>query len=96
VKKTTIPRHFPYQHPTFGTAKRPKAAFAWEESVYYWWWAYLKRNKEYLACCENGGAGPLSDHYKDFGDVRGKALRLGGLKTTVEPDFLPSRGLKIR
>lgn len=75
MKKTTIPRHFPYQHPTFGTAKRPKAAFAWEGSVYYWWWAYLKRNKEYLACCENGGVGPLSDHYKDFGDVRGESFK---------------------
>lgn len=64
-------RHFPYQHPTFGTAKRPKPSFAWEDSVYYWWWAYLKRNKEYLACCENEGRGALSAHYKDFGDVRG-------------------------
>lgn len=71
MKKKTIPRHFPYQHPTFGTAKRPKPAFAWEGSVYYWWWAYLKRNQEYLACCENAGVGALADHYKDFGDVRG-------------------------
>lgn len=71
MKIKTIPRHFPYQHPTFGTAKRPKPAYAWESSVYYWWWAYLKRNKEYLACCENGGTGIYADHYKDFGDVRG-------------------------
>ncbi len=76
MKKTTIPRHFPYQHPTFGTAKRPKPAFAWEGSVYYWWWAYLKRNKEYLACCENGGAGRLYEHYKDFGDVRGDSFKV--------------------
>lgn len=75
MKKKTIPRHFPYQHPTFGTAKRPKPAFAWEGSVYYWWWAYLKRNKEYLACCENGGSGRLSEHYKDFGDVRGDSFK---------------------
>ncbi len=75
MKKKSIPRHFPYQHPTFGTAKRPKPAFAWEGSVYYWWWAYLKRNKEYLACCENGGAGRLSEHYKDFGDVRGDSFK---------------------
>lgn len=75
MAKKTIPRHFPYQHPTFGTAKRPKPAFAWEGSVYYWWWAYLKRNREYLACCESGGAGKLSKHYKDFGDVRGDSFK---------------------
>jgi hypothetical protein len=75
MAKKTIPRHFPYQHPTFGTAKRPKPAFAWEGSVYYWWWAYLKRNREYLACCESGGAGKLSKHYKDFGDVRGGSFK---------------------
>lgn len=73
--KSNFSRHFPYQHPTFGTAKRPKSASAWEGSVYYWWWAYLKRNKEYLACCENGGSGRLSDHYKDFGDVRGESFK---------------------
>ena len=71
MKKSTFPRHFPYKHPTFGTAKRPKPASAWESSVYYWWWAYLKRNKEYLACCESGGKGELADLYSDFGDVRG-------------------------
>jgi hypothetical protein len=69
--KSTVPRHFPYKHPTFGTVKRPKPASAWEESVYYWWWAYLKRNKTYLACCESGGGGELADFYRDFGDVRG-------------------------
>lgn len=75
MKKKADSRHFPYQHPTFGTAKRPKPAFAWESSVYYWWWAYLKRNKEYLACCESGGMGQLSDHYRDFGDVRGNDFK---------------------
>lgn len=67
----TVQRHFPYKHPTFGTAKRPKPASAWEGSVYYWWWAYLKRNKGYLDCCEKGGSGALAQLYADFGDVRG-------------------------
>lgn len=75
MKKKAFPRHFPYQHPTFGTAKRPKSASAWEGSVYYWWWAYLKRNKQYLDCCERGGRGELSEHYKDFGDVRGDSFK---------------------
>lgn len=30
----------------------------------------MKRNKDYLECCENGGTGLLTEHYKDFGDVR--------------------------
>lgn len=62
--------HFPYKHPTFGTAKNPKPETAWKNSVYYWWWAYLRKNQEYLKCCENGGEGRLSKLYMDFGDVR--------------------------
>lgn len=61
-------RHFAYAHPLFGTKSSPKTG---ANSVYYWWWAYLKRNKEYLACCESGGKGSLSGLYADFGDVRG-------------------------
>ncbi len=71
IKKKPYQRHFAYQHPTFGTKHRLKADTAWKKSIYYWWWAYLKRNKEYLACCEKGGQGKLSDLFVDFGDVRG-------------------------
>ena len=63
-------RHFPYKHPTFGTDKNPKPKYAWENSVYYWWFEYLKRNEDYLKCCESGGKGKLANLYKDFGDVR--------------------------
>lgn len=63
-------RHFPYKHPTFGTDKNPKQKSAWESSVYYWWFEYLKRNEDYLKCCENGGKGKLANLYKDFGDIR--------------------------
>ena len=65
----TIGRHFPYEHPTFGTDKRPKAESAWKKSVYYWWWEYLRRNQEYIECCKSGGKGNLAELYKDFGDV---------------------------
>jgi hypothetical protein len=66
-----IPRHFPYQHPKFGTDKKRKPESEWKNTVYYWWWAYLKRNTEYLACCSSGGHGDLAGLYADFGDVRG-------------------------
>jgi hypothetical protein len=61
-------RHFPYKHPLFGTKNNPKSG---NNSVYYYWWAFLKRNREYLACCEAGGTGLLACLYTDFGDVRG-------------------------
>jgi hypothetical protein len=44
-------------------------------SPYYWWWEYLRRNNDYLKCCENEGKGKLSELYKDFGDVRGESFR---------------------
>ena len=42
-----------------------------KRSVFYYWWAFLKENADYVACCENGGNGPMSDLYRDFADVRG-------------------------
>lgn len=69
------PRHFPYQHPTFGTDKKPKTPRHWEDTVYYWWWAYLKRSEKYLKTCESGGKGELAKLYKDFGDVRGDSFK---------------------
>ena len=69
--KTPSPkRHFPYRHPTFGTKHRPARKTAWENTVYYWWWAYLKRNTNYVECCDSEGTGELSALYADFGDVR--------------------------
>lgn len=65
----TRQRHFPYQHPTFGTARNPKTASYWKRSVYYWWWEYLRRNEDYRQTIASDGDGPLSDLYRDFGDV---------------------------
>jgi hypothetical protein len=70
-----FPRHFQYKHPTFGTMGKPKPKSAWEGTVYYWWWEYLRRNSEYLKCCESGGRGKLANLYKDFGDVRGDSFK---------------------
>lgn len=63
-------REFLAQHPLFGRASKPLPLRYQERSVYYWWWQHLRRNHDYLACCENGGHGPLSALFADFGDVR--------------------------
>ena len=68
-------RHFPYQHPRFGTKNKPAAISSWRSTVYHWWWYCLKRNCDYLACCESGGVGPLAKLYGDFGDVRGDSFK---------------------
>jgi hypothetical protein len=68
-------RHFPYQHPTFGTESRPKRPWFWEDTVYFLWWSYLKRSKDYLQVCESGGVGDLAALYADFGDVRGDSFK---------------------
>ncbi len=65
-------RHFPYKHPLFGTKNNPKSG---ANSVYYYWWAFLKRNKDYVACCDAGGKGKLATLYVDFGDVRGDSFK---------------------
>jgi hypothetical protein len=63
-------RRFLAPHPTFGTKNKPRNLGFQTKSPYYWWWQYLRRNKDYLACCEKGGKGKLAKLYKDFGDVR--------------------------
>lgn len=62
--------HFLAIHPLIGTKHKRSALHLQQRSPYYWWWAYLKRNEDYLACCERSGKGKLAALYKDFGDVR--------------------------
>jgi hypothetical protein len=62
-------RHFPYQHPTFGTDKRPAPVSAWKDTVYYWWWEYLRRHGGYKRTCQQGGKGRFAKLYVEFGDV---------------------------
>lgn len=62
-------------HPLIGTKHKPAAKHLMERSPYYWWWAYLRRNEDYLACCEAGGSGELAWLYEDFGDVRSDDFR---------------------
>lgn len=56
--------------PNFGTKNKPAKLSLQTRSPYYWWWVYLRRNEDYLKCCENGGKGKCAKLYKDFGDVR--------------------------
>lgn len=64
-----IKQHFAFQHPTFGTDKRPLTPSHWQRSVYYWWFEYLRRNEDYRQTCESKGNGPCHQVYEDFGDV---------------------------
>jgi hypothetical protein len=63
-------RYFPAPTPRFGRRDAPLPVGHQQRSPYYWWWQYLRRNADYLACCEQGGTGPLASIYRDFGDVR--------------------------
>ena len=56
--------------PNFGTKNNPAKLSLQTRSPYYWWWVYLRRNEDYLKCCESGGKGKYAKVYKDFGDVR--------------------------
>lgn len=62
-------------HPLLGTKHKPSALHLQQRSPYYWWWAYLRRNADYIACCERGGGGELASLYADFGDVRSDDFR---------------------
>jgi len=64
-------RYFILQRPKIGSLNNPKASLGGcESSQYYWWWYALTLNDDYIECCNNGGTGPMSALYKDFGDVR--------------------------
>lgn len=71
TKQQPSARHFPYQHPTFGTRLRPADVSKWKGTVYYWWWVYLKENVLYAQTCRSQGEGNLAVLFQDFGDVSG-------------------------
>ncbi len=87
-------RHFPYQHPTFGTEKKPNPKRFWEDTIYFVWWSYLKRSGEYLKTCESGGKKGLTNLYEDFGEVRGDSFKewwstdSRGMRLFAEPEVL--------
>lgn len=91
-------RHFPFKHPTFGTAKAPKSANHWKVSVYYWWYEYLRRNEEYKKTCDRGGIGKLSELYAHFGNVHSGDFKSWwtkderGARLFADP---PTRSLKL-
>jgi len=65
-----MPRRFLAPYPIFGTKNKRLSIGYQKRSPYYWWWQFLRRNKEYLDCCERGGKGEHAQLYADFGDVR--------------------------
>jgi hypothetical protein len=71
-KKRNLSRHFQFQHPTFGTVKKPKSAASWEKTVYFWWYEYLKRNTVYLGLLDSGSD---SEICRDFGDPRYRTFK---------------------
>ncbi len=62
--------HFLAPTPRFGRVNSRLPIGHQQRSPYYWWWQYLRRNADYLACCERGGKGKLAALYAEFGDVR--------------------------
>ena len=66
---------FPAQYPVFGTKNKRKSLSYQQRSPYYWWWAYLRKNENYIVCCNNDGKGEFAELYKDFGDVRDDDFR---------------------
>jgi hypothetical protein len=66
---------FKEPYPSLGSGKSTLILRNLEKSPYYWWWAYLRRNKQYLDCCNKDGKGALAKLYMDFGDVRSDDFR---------------------
>lgn len=62
--------HFAAPTPRFGRKNSRLPVGHQQRSPYYWWWQYLRRNADYLRCCDRGGKGSLAVLYADFGDVR--------------------------
>ncbi len=62
--------HFLAPYPKFGRVGNRLPVIHQHRSPYYWWWAYLRKNADYVKCCEQGGKGRLAHLYADFGDVR--------------------------
>jgi hypothetical protein len=65
-----MPRRFLAPYPIFGTKNKRLPVGYQKRSPYYWWWQFLRRNAEYVECCERVGKGKHAALYKDFGDVR--------------------------
>jgi hypothetical protein len=61
-------RQFSAPHPLWKKSKTEKGV-SWDESPYYFWWRFLRLNRDYEETCRNGGRGPCSKLYEDFGDV---------------------------
>ena len=63
----SLPCHFTFRHPIFGSKKSPSDK--WKNSVYYLWWEFLRRHEGYKKACQIGGNDEYARLYADFGNV---------------------------
>ena len=88
--------HFSAPHPVFGRANTRLNISYQQRSPYYWWWQYLRRNEDYIACCEREGKGKLARLYGDFGDVRSDDFHKWWAAGERGPKLFGEQPLKIK
>jgi hypothetical protein len=88
--------HFAAPYPVFGRANARLNVSHQQRSPYYWWWQCLRRNADYLKCCEQGGKGKLAKLYRDFGDVRSDDFHRWWTEDQRGPRLFGEQPLKIK
>ncbi len=88
--------HFSAPHPVFGKVNARLNVSYQQRSPYYWWWQYLRRNEDYIACCEREGKGKLARLYGDFGDVRSDDFHKWWTEGERGPKLFGEQPLKIK
>lgn len=88
--------HFIAPYPVFGRSNARLNVSYQQRSPYYWWWQYLRRNEDYLKCCERGGRGKLAELYADFGDVRSDDFHHWWTAGQRGPKLFGEQPLKIK
>jgi hypothetical protein len=88
--------HFSAPYPVFGRVNARLNVSYQQRSPYYWWWQYLRRNEDYLKCCERGGTGKLARLYGDFGDVRSDDFHKWWTEGERGPKLFGEQPLKIK
>ena len=88
--------HFSAPYPVFGRVNARLNVSYQQRSPYYWWWQYLRRNEDYLKCCERGGTGKLARLYVDFGDVRSDDFHKWWTQSDRGPKLFGEQPLTIK
>lgn len=88
--------HFLAPYPKFGRVGSRLPVIHQQRSPYYWWWAFLRKNDEYLKCCDQGGKGKLADLFADFGDVRDDSFHSWWTKGQRGASLFGERSLDLK